>query len=297
MEYRDIALVEGTEIRCFRYRTAEGVRKAYTSITLPSGERYFASKRAETQLFKHLDLSVQALASRDWPIRDVLIKEALQRRLSSNKPAVILRTADSHVYAVVTEVFVPIPQRELENIAEKAIRDRGHNFFSEFIRLPTRMIRRYSFIDGHELQEGFYFQNSTKGLASVTLGYYYRILICSNGLMGTEEKVVFSHVHRGKKEEILLAFETCLAELLDSLKPLNVDRAKDLEIPEWHLWLEEQDIPQKYKDLTFDYLIDMHPDRVTRWDMSNAISRVAQQAPPTRRVDLERLALNLLKEV
>jgi len=297
MEYRDIALVEGSEIRCFRYRTSDGIKKAYTSITLPTGERYFASRRAETQLFRHLDLSVQALASKDWPIRDMLIKEALKRRLASNKPAVILRTADSHVYAVVTEVFVPIPQRELECIAEKAIRDRGRNFFTEFIRLPTRMIRRYSFIDGHELQEGFFFQNSTKGLASVTLGCYYRIQICSNGLMGTEEKVIFSHVHRGKKEEILEAFETSLAELLDGLKPLNIDLAKDTEIAEWHLWLEELDVPKKYKDLIFDYLIDMHPDRVTRWDMSNAISRVAQQAPSTRRVDLERLALNLLKEV
>jgi len=120
-------------------------------------------------------------------------------------------------------------------------------------------------------------------------------VICSNGLVSGEYATIYSRVHRGAEHEILSMFRTRLAEFLRELKPLDVSIALSIPIFSSETEVEKLPFAKKYKQKIKDYLdTEELLAPLTQFHLANAISRIAQEAPPAVRLSMENYAFKLI---
>jgi len=297
-EFIDIPLTQEARIQCFRYRGRKYSRITCEELDLP----IVAVKTGETQLYRLLGLSVRGLdAERNWEIRDRLIREAVKKVPERKTPIYLrcVRGRDAYfLYATVTELFVDIPTQEVVDLTERVFSERRISLFEKIVeRLEKKIIVKYYFPNslfqegqGHR---GLWFQNSRKGTASLTLGEFLFIQVCSNGMMSPASFEILKKVHRGTngKGAILEEFGGALRTVLDQIfSPLRVEE-KPLSWQEF----EELEIAKKYKEpIRAELERKMLERPLTILDLSNAISFQARRAPAWTKLQMERMAWELL---
>jgi len=294
IEFKDIELKPDAKLKLFRFRR-QGKKQAFTVVE-QDGQVYYARKIPETQLLHHLGLGVRAIESLDWPERDKILAERVPL-IKDRENKIILRTVGQNIYACVTEVYTPIRDSVVWEITEDVLKAFGVAYIRKTpVKTSTFTMTEYIFKDGNEdIAKGLYIKNSQRGTCSLSLGKYYEIVICSNGLVSGEYATIYSRVHRGAELEILSMFRTRLEEFLRELKPLDVSTALSIPILSSEAEVEKLPFAKKYKQKIKDYLdTEELLAPLTQFHLANAISRIAQEAPPAVRLSMESYAFNLI---
>jgi len=291
--FNDLELSEGMTISMFRYYR-DGQKK-YTKVATKDGKSFYCSRSAESQLYHLLGLSVRGLEEMSWEERNAVIAGKLAERLSSKKP-IILRVINNHIWAVVTEVHVLLRHSEVWNVVEEALTEKFGTYQKKKpMRTNEGLYTKYllpKLWKSDKLFAGLIVYNSVKGLGSLRIGAYYEIIACSNGLISSEYKEIYSRTHRGNKDEILDSLRSGLDLFLNTFKPIDMSNIDEhININEV---VEGLDIAKKYKDAV---LKSIFLDG-SRFELASSLSSVAKSAPPNTSIQLEELSFKIInKEV
>ena len=296
-EFVDVKLTPDCRLSVYRITDDNHEKVKYTKVLFPDGTAMYARGSAETQLMHHLWLSIRGLEQMQWQQRDTVVARAL---VEDRNNEIVLRVYNNTIYAAVTEEYVPIRTKSAIDIAEEVMTEDKVGFAKRgYLNLGSKTYTKYLFkdkLDSFGISTGLIIINSVRGLASLSFSGYWEVLICSNGLKSTDEVMLSRQVHRGNAELILDLFRSKLHSFLSAIKPMS-ELAKPVPLAPANVQtlVERLNMARKYKaKVLFELQYGKYASDKSTLGIANAISLVAQQAPPKVRLTMEEMAYESL---
>lgn len=225
------------------------VKTATLTVERPDGEEVEreTTRFAFSQLLKFADLRKKDLKNAEGdvePTADVQVLEGLVEQDMSKSLVYKYNKDSGRIIGVVSNKFMSIASGEVEQLVRETITSMGVSEFD--VEKDPGLVTRMDFVftddDGeNELTEvgdtlrgGIHVRNSVFGASALTLGRYYVVLACSNGMKVRNTEESFNQIHMGDMEEVRQAIveetERQIEHLWDETELISNVATIDFEI-------------------------------------------------------------------
>ena len=227
-EWREITIIPSTMIASAKY--IDRGKKSMIILEIPTEQgtvKLYVKGRAINQFLNRIGVSRLSLKrQRNW----MLAQEKLWDGIVNCHSSMVLAVSPQNtVYRVTSEEFTPVPHRILFDAISDTLKELGIEYGEFRIeKWGSSTVARWELPKLATDKLGIYLgcRNANTGNRSIKLFGYYKILVCSNGLISNRVVSSIRIIHKATLPEILKKVCEGVREILGKL-------------PEYHKVIED----------------------------------------------------------